>query len=110
MATKKSSNKKVVKKVPTKVTTKKVVRRTTPRKKSEGEMPGGKLMYVFLVVAALAAIVAIAGIILENQVEATENMKNYESFFTLIKQCRSAALGIFGIFLVLACFARMNKN
>ena len=110
MATKKSG--KAVKKAPAKTTTttKKVVRRTPVKRTRKSTMPGGYLMYIFLIIAALAAIVAIAGIVLESQVEPNANMENYEGFFTFIKQCKTAALGIFGVFLVLACFTKMNKN
>ena len=107
MATKKSS--KAVKKAPAKkTTTKKVVRKTTP-KRTKANMPGGYVMYIFLIIAALAAIVAIAGIILESGVE-TANMEHYQKLFDFVKQCRSVALGIFGIFLVLACFTKMNNK
>ena len=102
MATKKSI--KNVKKAPAKKTVTKKV------EKKKSNMPGGKIMYVFLIIAALAAIVAIAGIALESCIEPTSDMSNYEGFFTLIKQCKSVALGIFGIFLVLACFTKMNNN
>ena len=66
-------------------------------------------MYIFLIIAAAAAIIAVAGIILENGVD-TSNMSAYEDFFTFIKQCKSVALGIFGIFLVLACFMKMSEK
>jgi len=104
MATKKSSV--AAKKTAAKTTTKKAVRRT----KSE-YMPGGKLMYVFLVIAAFAAIVAITGIVLEEcAIDYTGTLKEYKSFFEMIKNSKSIALGIFGIFLVLACFIRLNNK
>ena len=68
-------------------------------------------MYVFLVIAAFAAIVAITGIVLEEcAIDYTGTLKEYKSFFEMIKNSKSIALGIFGIFLVLACFIRLNNK
>ncbi len=108
MATKKKSSKKTV--TPKKNTTKKVTTKKVTTHKAKNTMPGGYLMYVFLIIAAAAAIVAIAGIILENGIDTNANMESYESFFTFIKQCKSVALGIFGVFLVLACFTKLNQK
>jgi hypothetical protein len=111
MATKKKTAKKAPVKTEVKKTT---VKRSAPRrttsKKTYKDVPGGMLMYVFLIIAAAAAIVAIAGIFLENSVVDTGNLSAYESFFNFIKSCRDVALGIFGIFLVLACFMKISSK
>ena len=117
MATKKSSasKKAAVKTSPKKTTHKTTVKTTNaaPRRtrKDSKRLPGGYIMYVFLIIAALAAIVAIAGAILESNVELTEaSAENYDQIFTFIAQCKSAALGIFGVFLVLACCMKLNTK
>ncbi len=112
MATSKKSSKAVTKKTtaPKKTTAKRVATKRTTPKKAKNTMPGGYLMYAFLIIATAAAIIAIAGIILENGIEPGENLASFEPFFTFIKQCKSVALGIFGVFLVLACFTKMNKK
>ena len=111
MATKKKTTKKAPVKTaaPKKTVKKTTTRKATTRKDSYRDIPGGILMYVFLIIAAGAAIVAVAGIILENGVD-TSNMTAYEDFFTFIKKCRDVSLGIFGIFLVLACFMKLNQR
>ncbi len=109
MATKKSS--KAVKPAKKTTTKKTVVKKTSaPKRTRKTDMPGGYIMYAFLIIAGLAAIVAIAGIVLESGIDTTTNMEAYQNFFTFIKQCKSVALGIFGIFLVLACFMKMNEK
>ena len=105
MATKKT--KKVVKKNSTKSVTPK---KSAP-KKTKHNMPGGYLMFAFLIIAAAAAVIAIIGIVLEYcEIDPGTNKEAFEGFFTFIKQCKEVALGVFGIFLVLACFARISNK
>lgn len=117
---KKTTAKKTVAKTtaPKKTTTVKkavVKKETTPRvakKKvvNKGKkLPGGFLMVLFLIVAAVAAIVTIIGTIVEYRMD-TIGTKLSSDLILFIKQCKDASIGIFGIFIVLALFVGFTKR
>ena len=109
MATKKVEKKTPARSKTTSVAKKKTVKRRKKRQELD-TMPGGYIMYLFLIIATAAAIVSISGIILENAIDKTANLNAYEDIFAFVKQCKNVALGIFGIFIVLICWTKFNTK